>query len=200
MQVSSWLLCLWPGLPRLWCRGEWRALWTALAFGAALNLWFVASFLWTELLPRKMILPGWAMLFAFWLVSCWQARRAWRDIQAGIADRAPEDLFIRAQQEYLNRHWLEAEHLLLDLVRKHTRDAEAQLLLATLYRRTRRIPEARERLDVLERLDGSQRWALEIAQERRWIEREESQAEGTSPGTDEHADGDQEPGTVASLG
>jgi hypothetical protein len=199
MQVSSWLLCLWPGLPRLWCRGEWRSLWTALAFAAALNLWFAASFLWTELLPAKLILPGWVALLAFWLVSCWRSRRAWRDIQAGVGDRAPEDLFIRAQGEYLSRHWLEAEHLLLDLVRQHDRDAEAQLLLATLYRRTQRIPEAQERLDALERLEGSQRWRLEIAQERRLIEREESQTEGLSPGTDEHADGNQEPGPVATL-
>jgi hypothetical protein len=199
MQVSSWLLCLWPGLPRLWCRGEWRSLWMALAFAATLNLWFAASFLWTELLPGNLILPGWAVLCVFWVVSCWYSRRAWRDIQAGLGDRAPEDLFIRAQREYLNRHWLEAEHLLLDLVRKHERDAEAQLLLATLYRRTRRIPEARERLDALERLEGSRRWLLEIAQERRLIEREESRSAGTSPGQDEQGGGDQEQGTVATL-
>jgi len=79
-----------------------------------------------------------------------------------------EGLFIRAQTEYLNRHWLEAEELLLKLLACRERDAEAHLMLATLYRHTGRVAESGECLTRLERLDGGDRWAVEIARER-WL-------------------------------
>ena len=197
MQVSSWFICLWPGLPRLWWRGDWRALFTAIAFALVLNLWLVASFLWTELLPAKVLVAGWVVTIAFWVLSLWQGRRAWAEIQSGGGERAPEDLFIQAQQEYLNRHWFEAEHLLRDLVRRHERDAEAQLLLATLYRRTHRLPEAEAQLDAVERLESAARWQLEIAQERRLIQRAQSEQSGEEPGMHQEQPGsEQEVGTA----
>lgn len=178
MQVSSWLTCLWPGLPRLWWRGEWRALMTALAFAVIVNSWVVSRFLWPELVPTKLVTIGGLAALAFWLVSVWQGRRVVGDVRGAIGDRAPEDLFIQAQREYLQKHWLEAEHLLLALIRKHPRDEEAQLMLATLFRHTGRPAEARERLDTLERQDGAVRWLLEITAERRLLQQQEASDDG----------------------
>ena len=178
MQVSSWLTCLWPGLPRLWWRGDWRALMTALAFAIVLDVWVMSRFLWPELLPPRLVTVGGLAVLAFWLVSAWQGSRSLGNILGAVGDRAPEDLFIQAQREYLQKHWLEAEHLLQELIRKHPRDEDAQLMLATLLRRTGRLGEARERLDTLERQDGAVRWTREIAAERRLLERQEPSDDG----------------------
>jgi thioredoxin-like negative regulator of GroEL len=79
-------------------------------------------------------------------------------------------LFIRAQLEYLNRHWLEAEELLATLLAGRDQDAEARLMLATLYRHTGRFAEADECLTRLERMDSGDRWCVELARERRLLE------------------------------
>ena len=47
--------------------------------------------------------------------------------------------------EYLRGNWLEAESLLQRLIRESARDFDVHLLLATLYRRTRRYDEASSR-------------------------------------------------------
>jgi hypothetical protein len=44
---------------------------------------------------------------------------------------------------------------------------DAHLLLAALYRHTRRYEEARQRLDLIERLEHGARWLFEIDEERR---------------------------------
>jgi len=186
MQVSSWLTCLWPGLPRLWWRGDWRALMTALAFAVVVDSWVVSRFLWPELLPTRLVTVGGLAALAFWLVSVWQGRRSLGDILGAVGDRAPEDLFIQAQREYLQKHWLEAEHLLQELIWKHPRDEDAQLMLATLFRRTGRLAEAGERLDTLERQDGAVRWAPEIASERRLLQRQEANDDGDGEVGAEH--------------
>jgi cytochrome c-type biogenesis protein CcmH/NrfG len=60
---------------------------------------------------------------------------------------------------------------LQQLLRQSPRDVESHLMLATLYRHTSRREEALERLRLLERLDGSERWRWEIARERELLER-----------------------------
>ena len=97
-------------------------------------------------------------------------------------------LFIQAQAEYLKGHWFEAETLLRRILRHCSRDADALLMLATLYRRTKRWDEARRQLDRLDRLDGSRKWRLEIAQER---ERLRKLAAGKT-GTETHKNVDAE--------
>ena len=134
--------CFWPGLPRLWCRGEWSSLAAAVAFGAALNLVLVSSFVWPELLPSSLVLAGWLLVLA----ACCHFGDASRIAvlpellcTARVDDRG---LFIRAQGEYLQGHWFEAEASLQQLLRRSPRDVDAGLMLATLYRHTRRYDEA----------------------------------------------------------
>lgn len=167
MRVSYWLTCLWPGLPRLWWRGDWRALLTAISFAFVLNVWLAAVALWPEWLPPEGVAAGWCTLLGVWVAFVWSGWRSREQVRQSLSARGPEDLFIRAQQEYLQRHWFEAESLLGQLITEHHRDVDAHLMLATLYRHTQRGERAREALDQLERMEGAEKWAFEIAQERR---------------------------------
>jgi len=141
----------------------------AVAFGTALNLLLVSSFVWPELWPSSLVVVGWLIVVA---TGCFCAFRAYRGLAeltcaARVDDRG---LFIQAQGEYLKGHWYEAETLLQQLFRQSPRDADAQLMLATLYRHTRRFADAQACLERLECLDGADRWHWEIARERQLIE------------------------------
>ncbi|MFV1964064.1 MAG: tetratricopeptide repeat protein [Pirellulaceae bacterium] len=170
MRALPVVTCLWPGLSRLWLRGDWASLAAAIAFGTALHLLLVSSFVWPELLPSSWVVMGWLVLGAVWFVS---AIRSYRSLPV-LCDAARVDdqgLFIAAQGEYLKGHWFEAESLLQTLVGRSPADVDAHLLLATLYRHTRRLDEAHERLRLTERLDGAERWQSEIDTERQLLER-----------------------------
>ncbi|MCA9125258.1 MAG: hypothetical protein H6822_01795 [Planctomycetaceae bacterium] len=170
MHSSPYIICLWPGLPRLWIRGDWAALATAVAFGAALNLVLVSSFVWPELLPPSFTLIGWLILGTTWLAAAFQAYRSLPLLREPprVDDRG---LFIQAQAEYLRGHWFEAETLLRQLLRYCSRDVDVLLMLATLYRRTKRYDEAAKQLDRLDRLDEAFKWRWEIVQERDTLRR-----------------------------
>jgi hypothetical protein len=84
--------------------------------------------------------------------------------------RHNDELFSRAQVEYLRGQWFEAESLLLRLLRDDPADLEGRLLLATLYRHTRRSELARSQLDQIERFPHGVRWRWEIMQERSRLE------------------------------
>ncbi len=165
MHCSPYIICLWPGLPRLWIRGDWAALTTAVMFGAGLNLVLVSSFVWPELLPPSFNLIGWVVVGTVWLASVFHAYRSLPHLREPprVDDRG---LFIQAQAEYLKGHWFEAETLLRQLLRYCSRDADVLLMLATLYRRTKRYDEAEKQLDRLDRLDEAVKWRAEIQQER----------------------------------
>jgi len=185
MQGSSLFTCLWPGLPRLWWRGDWRALLTAIGFAAALNFGLVTSLLWPQSLPSSVEGVGWVVISVFWLASVWQGRRYLPERQKDTPNRENQDLFARAQAEYLKGHWYEAETLCRELLKQSEIDIETRLMLATLCRRTGRIQDAREELTKLERMDGSEKWALETARERKLLERAEMEMT-ESDQTDEH--------------
>ncbi len=184
MHSSPYIICLWPGLPRLWIRGDWAALAIAVAFGVALNLVLVSSFVWTELLPPSFNRIGWLILGTVWLASVFQAYRSLPHLREPprVDDRG---LFIQAQAEYLKGHWFEAETLLRQLLRHCSRDVDVLLMLATLYRRTKRYDEAATQLDRLDRLDEACKWRTEIAQERDTLKQlAESTTKKDDSGTD----------------
>jgi len=170
MYALSWITCLWPGLPRLWWQGDWKALLHALAFAAAVTLGLLSGFVWRESLPGWLLVAGWLAIGLIWLVAAWSGWRLLPQLRGNSVSPDKEGLFVRAQTEYLNTHWLEAEELLLKLLGCRERDAEAHLMLATLYRHTGRGVESGECLTRLERIDGGDRWAVEIARERRLLE------------------------------
>ena len=74
--------------------------------------------------------------------------------------------FQAARDSYLARDWLAAEERLRELLTLSPTDGEAQLLLATLWRRAGRPREARTALEALARSDAGRRWSAEIERER----------------------------------
>ncbi|MCC9604922.1 tetratricopeptide repeat protein [Blastopirellula sp. JC732] len=84
-------------------------------------------------------------------------------------DESVEALFHAAQNEYLQGQWHQAEATLLRLLSREPRDAEARLMLATLYRHTQRYDAALEAIAKLTKLDAAGRWWAEIQRERRLL-------------------------------
>jgi tetratricopeptide (TPR) repeat protein len=178
----------WPGLPQLWLRGSWAGLVIAVGFTALINLLILATCVFHEWIPLEYQLGGGAIVAASWFVGWWQSRRA-ESAQASPAqlttetnenesastgnspavgqtiDRG-EQLYRDAQQAYLRGDWVAAEQLLLKLLKLDDRDAEARLMLATLWRHQGRHREATRQLDKLSRLEAADPWQHEIAVER----------------------------------
>jgi tetratricopeptide (TPR) repeat protein len=81
-----------------------------------------------------------------------------------------KDTFAQALDLYLKGDYFQAECLLVEILGRQERDADARLLLATLYRHNKRYDEAMRQLDVLGRFEDAEKWATEIERERMLIE------------------------------
>lgn len=167
---TPWSMCLWPGLAPLWVTGQWSGLAWAIGFALILNAALVSTWIWTELAGPTFRLAAWCLTAAVWLASALMMRAKGSAFWAGQASESSEDLFRRLTSEYLMRNWLEAERVAKLLLARNTRDVEARLSIASLYRHTGRHGEARQQLNEMERLDGAAGWAMEIAFERRELD------------------------------
>lgn len=166
MGSTSWATYLWPGLPQMWRQGSWPALAMAVGFAALLNLALAASLLWTELFAVGVRNAVWVAVVTVWGGSAVLSYRWDRAPRAQPRSGPAEDPFHVALDHYLQGRWFESEHVLRGLLGKNPRDLDAGLMLATLLRRTGRPGEAEAEFNRLERFEGSQHWALEIARER----------------------------------
>ena len=165
------LFCLWPGLARLWLRGDFRSLLVAIGFAGLLNSLIAATLIWPEIAPHTLWSGGLAVAALWWMVAGLLAWRELPELLASTADDPFKGLFVAAQAEYLKGNWIEAEASLRKLLRQSPRDAEAQLLWATLMRRTARLDKARQSLQDLSRLDAASPWQHEIRTERELMRR-----------------------------
>ena len=170
MRAVSMATCLWPGLARLWYQGEWRSLVWAVLFAAVVNFLLVTTFLWPHWVPGILSWIGWPCVVVVWSVSVIQALRSREELQRSVP-RVDVGLFIQAQHEYLKGHWFEAEATLQRLLAQSHGDVPSLLLLATLYRRTKRFDEAAAQLLRLERLEHAYIWGCELEAERKLIAR-----------------------------
>ncbi len=163
MGRMPWATYLWPGLPQICRFGSWPGLGLAVGFAVLLNLALAGTILWDGLFTpgaRKLI---WAAVAITWFGSAVAAR-----LRGDAARSDPDgDPYPHALEQYLKGNWFEAEQILARLLDRNPRDLEARLMLATVLRHTGRRQEAARQLDCLERLEGSGKWALEIARERR---------------------------------
>lgn len=177
----QWSTCLWPGLAPLWLRGQWSALALAAGFSLLLNAALSISLVWTELVSPTARAAIWLAVAVIWTTSLVvSARWLAQERRRAQLDRA-SDLLPRIQGEYLQGHWIEAEAGLLELLTDRPRDAEARLLLATLYRHTGRVDEAARELGHLERLDTALQWQWEIARERQRVRETPRNENSTEP-------------------
>ncbi len=175
MTWSPIVLCTWPGLPQLWCRGQIHALITAIVFAIIFNLALVSTFIWPDLLGSRFPVLIWPPILLFWAISSLNSLRTvadWNELApvAGPDESLQSDqLFIAAQLLYLAGQWEAAENKLVNLLVAFPRDIEARLMLATLFRHLRRLNEATEQLDTLLKFDESVNWKLEIEREQMFI-------------------------------
>ena len=161
----------WPGLTRLWYGAELGGLAEAACFALWLNVALAISFTPDPLLGETWRGLCWLTLFVGWGVSIWRSHR-WLKVQGQRLSGAAkaEDLFPQAQLKYLKKHWFEAEELLQQIIQIHPLDAEAHLMLATLYRHTQHREAAKTQLNRLARLETAGKWQLEIEQEWQQLE------------------------------
>ncbi len=164
MRGASRITYLWPGLSRLWQRGDLTALGMAIAFAVLLNLVLLASFVRSDGAWKSWCGYGWAALVAFWALGVWHAARHHAS-SGDFHGHNQQDLFIQAQAEYLRGHWVEAQALLEQLIGRNPEDIEAQLLLSSVYRRSRRIELSRRQLRRLCTFEEAARWRFEIERE-----------------------------------
>ncbi len=171
MRWGPLLLCGWPGLARLWFRGHLSSLAVAIGFSVLLNLALVSTFLWPWSLGETFPLVAWPMIALVWIASASATYRTLPDLMTApgqpqaAAEPTTDALFIQAQQEYLKGHWKETESLLIKRLDSLPRDIEARLLLATAFRHQRKLDQACEQLDFIQRFDESTHWQFEIERE-----------------------------------
>lgn len=165
------LLCLWPGLARLWLRGEFRGLLAAVGFAALVNGVFVSTLVWPEIAPLTLRSAAIVAAGLWWVIAAAMTLLELPEIVAATDGDPLRGLFVAAQAEYLKGNWIEAESSLRKLLRQNPRDVEAQLLWATLMRRTARLDKARQSLQDLSRLEAASHWQHEIRTERELVRR-----------------------------
>lgn len=163
------ILCCWPGLAALWIRGVPRSLLLAVLFSWAVCLLLLATFVWPDWIQAWIVRSSWVVFGATWLASCVQSHLGLRNL-VGNSDDRTHLAFSEAQVEYLKGNWFEAEAILLEILQKYPRDAEALLMLVGVLRRTQRWQPAMRRLEQLQTLDTAAVWQFEIRQERKFIE------------------------------
>lgn len=176
MRWGPTILCGWPGLARLWTKGDWSSLWIAIGFSLLVNLTLVSTFVWPQLLGDSFPAVAWPLILVVWIASALVAYRSLPELLSvgsapDVIDSTADDtLFIRGQAEYLKGSWTEAEKLLVRQLKKNPRDVQSRLYLATLYRHTRRLALAREQLIEIKKFDESIHWDFEIHRENQLIE------------------------------
>jgi len=144
---------LWPGLPHLWNQGSWVGLALAVGFTVLLNT-LLATLVFREWMVDQVRWAACGALLVIWLLAWWENR----------TDGKAEDdgLFREAQQSYLAADWVTTEKLLLELLRKNSRDVEGRLMLATLWQHQGRKEEALGQLEKIQQLETAEKWQYEI--------------------------------------
>lgn len=179
MRWARWVTLLWPGLTQLWFSGAWWGLAIGCSFAWLVNLAIVSTFVWTELVGPWSRLGVWVLLLLVWGASLTLSFRQLLFDDPATSAAVAEDLFRRAQREYLSGNWIKAEQLLGQVVQIDGKDVDAQLMLASLLRRTGHLTEAADRLRRLAATDGAQKWLNEIARERQLLEEQFHQPAAT---------------------
>lgn len=158
---------LWPGLPMILSTGSWWGLAWAVGFAFFVYLLLFAVLWWPELLSYHTRNGIGVAALVFWTGSAVVSARALRQRKEEPVGKAT---IAEATIHYLRGEWFEAECILVDLVRRNPRDVDAGLMLATLWRHTRRYEEAERQLSRLQLLDESRKWTMEIYQEKRRLD------------------------------
>jgi hypothetical protein len=165
----------WPGYRGIVQYGHWTFLVIALLFALLLDVLLVVNFYWTAMITtgqRNILL---IVFFIAWFGLFSVAALKSRFLNAMLKTDEKDSLFREAVLLYLRGDWFGTESLILPLIKKNPRDIEMLLLLATLYRHTRRYSEALEILDKLSLFENAGHWFPEMENERKLIAEESRQ-------------------------
>lgn len=161
MQAAPWNLCLWPGLPGLWRRGQARSLGIAVAFAVLLNGTIWAT-VWRPAGTSTVVVTlAWVLVLGFWSVSAWNSHRQLQQWSALPKSQQLDDWYRKAQADYLKGHWIDAEAQLRRVLEFAPADVESRLLLAAVYQRSARSQEAADELRELALQPAAQSWQAE---------------------------------------
>lgn len=161
----DWMAYVWPGLPQLWQAGSFRALGTAVLFAVLLDGLLWETFVRSGTTEGGWGRYGWMGLAIFWTLGVWQGARRPVDSVQLPPTHHQQDLLIQAQSEYLKGHWVETQTLLEQLIEANPSDIEDQLLLSSVFRRSRRTDMSRKQLRRLYESDEATGWRFEIERE-----------------------------------
>ncbi len=181
MDASHYVTCLWPGLPELWFRGRWSGLPAALLFAASLNFLLVARWIYPEwLIPSLVRIACWVAVGVWVMCVIRQLGRLPGLLEPRLTNDAA-DTFPAARDLYLRGDLVEAEANLAQCLEIDSRDCQALLLLAAIYRQTGRFQAAKQTNQMLSKLETADGWWLECQTEREKLQRaEEAQVAGDS--------------------
>jgi hypothetical protein len=175
MDPTRYFVCLWPGLPELWYRGRWSALFPAICFAIVINFLVVARFIYPEwLVPALSKLACWVGL-AVWAVLIVRAVGRLPGLLHPRSISEQPDRYGEAREQYLRGELGQTEALLAGCLEVDHRDSPALLMLAGVYRQTGRWEAAENTLRTLDRLETADGWWLERAAELKKLERAKKQ-------------------------
>lgn len=162
-----WTYRIWPGLPRLWFRGDFHALIQAWVFGALLAVWLLTTLRWTGWLEGTWRIALGGCLVAWWL---WEAFRSGRPGFLGTSQRAQdaakwETEWCELQRAYLQGQWTDAERTLRTRLALVPRDVQAGLMLIRVLRRAGNVGEAQVWWQRLRGYDEAAAWWTELDRE-----------------------------------
>lgn len=170
MRVVFSSLSLWPGFAGVVRRGLWDQLALALLFGVLAQATLFVNFFWSDC-PSGYLRASTVVVFLIaWIFLGAIASGRLKRYEKSLLFDADGELFLEAQTRYLRGEWFEAECALKSVLKKNPSDAEALLLLATLYRHIKRFSEARQTLAALEKLESGDYWRYEIGLEKEAIQ------------------------------
>lgn len=156
---------LFPGVRGLLRYGRWSFLAIALAFLFVLDLWLLFNFYWTDLLTSSGRYYSLGTVLLAWYFLGQVANYCEKQHENRKNADAKKNFFADAITQYLQGNWFEAECFLNEILKRNPRDAEALLMLATLFRHTNRVAEGKQILLDLKKLDESRKWFFEIENE-----------------------------------
>jgi len=131
----------------------------------SVDMAILATFVWPGLVELPFTLGLWTAVAVLWLISTVSAAAAFPPAIAAPRRDEADALFVQARDAYLARDWVQTEARLQDLLTIAPTDGEAQLLHASLLRRTGRTVDAKKALEKLARSDSGAPWRHEIAAE-----------------------------------
>jgi len=67
--INPWITAAWPGLSRLWLRGQWTGLGMAAGFGVLFNLALTCQFMWIETVPSLSLDVIWTCVGLCWSIG-----------------------------------------------------------------------------------------------------------------------------------